>query len=343
MNQYIIKNNKESKYYCVFDKKNGFMLRNGYDGIDPFLRYEGPELLDISITNYCEKNCKFCYRKSNIKGKHMSLENYKKIIKQASELGVMQVALGGGNPNQHPDFIEMIKITRELGIIPSYTTNGEGLTEKILNATRKYCGAVAVSLYEPYIESYKSIRKFIDNKIKTNIHFILNSKSIDRAIDLLNNLPEEIQGINAIIFLNYKPQNDNDRYSLRNTEKISEFFNIINHKTLPFKVGFDSCSISFLVKEMKYLNVDSVDFCEAGRFSAFISEEMKMYPCSFMINKIDGEDLQMKNIEKIWREGRDFKLIREKLNNNNCNKCKYFDICHGGCRIFDINEKDCIK
>lgn len=343
MNRYIIKNNKKSKYYCIFNKKNGFMIRNGYDGIDPFMRLEGPELLDISITNYCENNCDFCYRKSNVNGKHMSIENYKNIIKQASDLGVMQVALGGGNPNQHPDFIELLKITREFGIIPSYTTNGRGLTEEVLKASQKFCGAVAVSLYEPYTESFKAIRKLINNKIKTNIHFILNSKTIDKAIKILDELPQEIEGINAIIFLNYKPQKEYDIYNLKNTEKLSDFFHIINHKPLPFKVGFDSCAISFLVKEINDLNVESVDFCEAGRFSAFISEKMKMYPCSFMINKIKGEDLHIKDIENVWTKGEDFKLIREKINNNNCGKCKYFDICHGGCKIFDINSKDCIS
>ena len=68
-----------------------------------------------------------------------------------------------------------------------------------------------------------------------------------------------------------------------------------------------------------------------------------MYPCSFMINKIKGEDLHIKDIENVWTKGKDFKLIREKINNNNCGKCKYFDICHGGCKIFDINSKDCIS
>ena len=86
MNKYIIKNNKISKYYCIFNKKNGFMMRNGYAGIEPFMRLEGPELLDISITNYCENNCDFCYRKSNVNGKHMSLENYRN-IKNNSRVG----------------------------------------------------------------------------------------------------------------------------------------------------------------------------------------------------------------------------------------------------------------
>ena len=343
MNEYIIKNNKKSRYFCIFNKNTGFTIRKGYYGIEPFMRIEGPELIDISITNYCENNCKFCYRKSNINGKHMSLENYKKIIQQARNLGVMQVALGGGNPNQHPDFIQIIKMTRELGIIPSYTTNGKGLTEEILKASQKFCGAVAVSLYEPYDESYKAIRKLINNKIKTNVHFILSSETIDNAINLLNEIPQEIREVNAIIFLNYKPQFENDRYTLKNTEKINKFFNIINHKKLPFKIGFDSCSISFLVNKIKNLNIDSVDFCEAGRFSAFISEDLKMYPCSFMVNGTEGEDLYIKDIEEAWRDGNELKLIREKINNNNCIKCNFFNICHGGCRIFDINSNDCIK
>ena len=61
-----------------------------------------------------------------------------------------------------------------------------------------------------------------------------------------------------------------------------------------------------------------------------------------MINKIKGEDLQKRNIEDVWRDGKEFRVIREKINNNNCNKCNYFNICHGGCRIFDINAKECV-
>jgi MoaA/NifB/PqqE/SkfB family radical SAM enzyme len=52
-----------------------------------------------------------------------------------------QVALGGGNPNQHPDFIEILRLTREdYGIVPNYTTNGRGLSDTVLEATRRYCG-----------------------------------------------------------------------------------------------------------------------------------------------------------------------------------------------------------
>ena len=58
--------------------------------------------------------------------------------------------------------------------------------------------------------------------------------------------------------------------------KISQFFqNVQNCRTL--KIGFDSCSVSGIVE---YMNVNKIfmESCEAARFSAFISEDMKMYP-----------------------------------------------------------------
>lgn len=60
----------------------------------------------------------------------MSISDYKSVIDQAAEMGTFQVALGGGNPNQHPDFIEMLEYTRSKGIVPNYTTNGLGLSAR---------------------------------------------------------------------------------------------------------------------------------------------------------------------------------------------------------------------
>ncbi len=74
----------------------------------------------------------------------MALVDYKNVIEQAAEMGVFQVALGGGNPNQHPDFVEILESTASKGIVPNYATNGRGLGNDILEATRKHCGAVAV-------------------------------------------------------------------------------------------------------------------------------------------------------------------------------------------------------
>lgn len=148
----IIREHPEQHYKTLFNQQTGFFMRaedNGYP--EPFWAEDGPELLDISITNYCERNCLFCYRKANPNGTHMPLESLKFVIEQAKKVGVFQIALGGGNPNQHPHFKDILRIIRESGIVPSYTTNGDGLSDDILVATKTYCGAMAVSLYEPYM------------------------------------------------------------------------------------------------------------------------------------------------------------------------------------------------
>jgi radical SAM protein with 4Fe4S-binding SPASM domain len=306
---------------------------------EPFWSSYGPELIDISISNWCDFGCDFCYKKSNIFGIHMSIENYEIILKQAAQMNVSQIALGGGNPNQHPKFIEVLRLTREeFDIVPSYTTNGRGLTEDKLIASKLYCGAVAVSAYSPYDDMQNALLSLAKHQIKTNIHFLLSADSVETAISWLESPPKFLDQINAIIFLNYKPvgyYHSETRLAKIHPE-IERFFSLINqnHK---FKIGFDSCSISGIAK---FLNVNpvSIENCEAGRFSMYISEDMKMYPCSFMVDKLEGIEIQESNIQDSWRLGKSLQDIRTKIGNNSCGKCESINICSGGCPVFpEIN------
>lgn len=324
--------------YCsLFDPVKGVSIRGGIDGKEPFWKPSGPELLDISITNYCERQCSFCYRKSNLEGVHMGLDLYRRIILEAKELGVFQVALGGGNPNQHPDFLEILKITKENGIIPSYTTNGIGMTEAIYKTTKQTSGAVAVSWYEPYSIPRKVIDECCKHNIPINLHFVLSDDTIENAELLLEE--ECISKVNAVIFLNYKPLGLTPKEVLHNSSKLDRFLS----KVLSFekcKIGFDSCMISYLVPFISKINIDSIDFCEAARFSAFISEKGMMYPCSFMCETQNkGYSIIEHKIGDIWKNGESFKNYRDllKIQPNSCLDCNDFPICHGGCREFSIN------
>ena len=168
LTNYILRNSKDEKIFFGFWDMMVDETQTVLEGVEkyafsmtgeePFWNRRGPELLDISITNYCERNCDFCYRETSSNGTFMPLEQYTKIIAQAETAGVLQVALGGGNPNQHPDFVSILEVTRKHHIIPSYTTNGQGMTDEIYNATKCYCGAMAVSWYEPYSEATQVIK-----------------------------------------------------------------------------------------------------------------------------------------------------------------------------------------
>jgi radical SAM protein with 4Fe4S-binding SPASM domain len=81
------------------------------------------------------------------------------------------------------------------------------------------------------------------------------------------------------------------------------------------------------------------DYCEAGRFSAFIDEEMNMLPCSFMIGSVENMSLRNTSMLEIWQESSVFTNFRNALLNRKCN-CNLWNFCHRGCHVFDINLCD---
>lgn len=330
-------------YKTFFNRKTGFFMRLEEKGFpEPFWSEDGPELLDISITNYCTRNCHFCYRKSNKSGNHMSICDLKIIINQAKEAGVLQIALGGGNPNQHPHFIDIIKFIREKGIIPSYTTNGEELTDDILLATHKYCGAMALSLYPPYDRYEDIIQRIVSFKIKLNLHIILKKDTVTHITNWLLNPPYWFSNINALIILNYKPIVSSPTEMVTDNETLSNFYRTVSDcKTL--KIGFDSCCIPGIVTWMN-VHHSLIESCEAARFSAFISEDMKMYPCSFMVNTDEYGDLHKSTLKDIWQYNKSFIDFRRKGLSSRCANCSHQDLCKGGCPIFPaINQCGCFS
>lgn len=336
----------KNNYYHIFDHGTGIAVRWGKNGQDPFWREEGPELLDLSITDYCERECEFCYRKAGRQGSFMDLSLYEEILRQAEQAGVQQIALGGGNPNQHPDFTEFLKLAGKHHIKASYTTNGQGMTEAIYQATKRYGGAVAVSWYTPYRDAMKVIETCGKQGIPVNIHFVLRQETLSEALTLLESEQIPWNHVNAIIFLNYKPMGSRIYKGLRDDETLEHFLK----RAISFekcKVGFDSCMISWLMRHRELIAVESIDFCEAGRFSAFISEKGIMYPCSFLCgDRSGGENIREKTLVDIWRNGAAFREMRDRLAHPahqrtpipGCVGCQDYEWCHGGCQEFTINR-----
>jgi radical SAM protein with 4Fe4S-binding SPASM domain len=266
----------------------------------------------------------------------MGVASYRRLLREAAAIGVLQVALGGGNPNQHPHFPELLKIAHKgFGIVPSYTTNGRGLVKPIIQASLQYCGAVAVSAHEPYVDLAPAVRILVDSGIRTNVHFVLDSRSVATAVAWLKEPPRELDGINALIFLNYKPvgRNPDNTHLLRSSPQVGDFFQLACSGKHPFRVGFDSCLVSGLAS---YTPVDPIyfDACEAARFSMFVSEDCLAFPCSFMTSGFRGVPVKQGHLQQIWQRSALFTRIREKLLGPNCTGCSRSNVCMGGCPVF---------
>jgi len=342
----MIRLKKDRDFFSVFDDVSGVYMRtgifeNGKDtGKDPFMA-SFPELLDVGImghcthgkTGLCLRAGVQCYQRGPYSDKpNMSIHQFREIVEQCRGR-TFQIALGGcGDPDQHESFKEILQLCRDYGIVPNFTTSGYGMTEKIAALCARYCGAVAVSWYR---SSYtiRAIELLLNAGVKTNIHYVLSSQSLREAIDKLrsNDFPT---GINAVVFLLHKPVGLGRKELViqHDSADFQEFLNTIEDRSSDFKIGFDSCTVPALVRHGKSIDLSSIDTCEGARWSAYITPDMKMLPCSFDNQDLKWTvDLTMHSIEEAWTSNV-FDDFRNRLQSA-CPECLRRDHCMGGCPI----------
>jgi len=242
-------------------------------------------------------------------------------------------ALGGaGDVDTHENFEEIVRLCREYNIVPNFTTSGIALTKEKVEICKKYCGAVAVSEhFSDYTE--RALDMLLKAGIKTNIHYVLSNKSIDTAIERLKNNSFK-QGINAVVFLLYKPVGYGKEENMLQTDdpRIKEFFELIDNGSFHHKIGFDSCTAPGIVNFTKNTNLNTLDFCEGARFSAYIDANMNMMPCSFANQNPDWfVSLKEYSIEEAWNS-EIFEKFRYSLKNS-CIGCSNRKQCGGGCPL----------
>lgn len=333
-------------YNFIGIPETGLTLRWGDDlSQNPYMA-PWPELADISISNYCTNGCSYCYRSSDHEGSFMSLEDYRYVLQDLTHDtygSIFQVALGGGEPLLHPDFDEIIRITREdYGIIPNYTTCGKFFTPQNLETTKKYCGAVAIS-WDPYrdnlsLEELSKLGKFLkDDDIKTNIHYVISERTLEHAIKILEGKYDEyLESFNAIIFLTYKPTGRAKREDIiESPHLLQSFLDQVNNHNTTLKIGFDACFVPILLKKAVVDN-SMIDSCECGFFSVYIDEKLNVSPCSFCNDKIYSYSLKKSSFKKIWQETfSSYRKFVDEKSKLKCSDCEKSYDCRGQCPFFD--------
>lgn len=336
---------KARRYISLFDEDSGFYMRSGIfrEGKetteDPFMA-GFPELLDVGIMGHCAHGLSGMCRKSgvqcyqdgwNVNQPNMRADDFLTIAKQCQGRSY-QFALGGrGDPDQHEEFERILQICRSCHIVPNFTSSGLGFDEEIIRLCREYCGAVAISWYgQPYTQ--KAIKGLIEAEVKTNIHFVLSRDSVKRARKFL--CDEVPVGVNAVVFLLHKPIGLGRRENLLSWKDgdLQELFRYIDEEEFPFKIGFDSCSVPGLLHHMKNVDFHSLDTCKAARWSAYVTPDMKLLPCSFDSQRERwAVDLRKYTLEEAWNS-LEFAQFRSSFLTS-CPGCHLQKQCMGGCPV----------
>ena len=341
-----MKMRKDKDFISFFNETTGHYVRSGIikNGVesaeDPFMA-SFPELLDVGIMGHCRHGQSGlclqagveCYQDGlHANAPNMALEDFEEIVRQCRGK-TYQIALGGcGDPDQHEHFADILETCHQAGIVPNFTTSGLGLNSELAQLCKKHCGAVAVSWYRSTY-TLRAIDLLFQADVKTNIHYVVSNSTIEEAVTRLKERSFPV-GVNAIVFLLHKPVGLGSQAQVLKCDdlRVKEFLELACGGNHGYKIGFDSCSIPGLISQSIDVNQDSVDTCEGARWSAYITSDMLMLPCSFdNQSKRWAVDLRSHTIKEAW-DSSVFEDFRRYFRQS-CPDCEHRSACMGGCPI----------
>lgn len=152
-----------------------------------------------------------CYQGSTKQGDHADWARVNQILESLSQLGVFEIAFGGGEPTHYPHFTQSIIRCAELGMVPNFTTFGVDWlkNEQLVQAVSDHVRAIGVSVSN--LKDLNKVRKIDqalnatkgwgDRKVKVQPQHVVGSVSVEDLAALMEQV--WMEGMDMLL-LGYK-------------------------------------------------------------------------------------------------------------------------------------------
>lgn len=265
-----------------------------------------PELIDVSITDKCTFGCSYCYQDSRPRRTHAKKDLIPTLLKGFAQVPY-QIAIGGGEPTENPDFVSILHQTRELGTVPNYTTAGHKMTPEIYAATNEVCGGVALTFHafkgvDYFTETYAAMRKAL--KVQLNVHVIAD-KNVSKSLDTLTRLSKTLGAMNVVL-LAYSPDVGRATMDLLMTRTVYSRDlpeSIVWAKNSGMKIAFSEGLLPYFNSRPELgINTDMAAQSE-GNFSCYVDPRGYMWVSSFAASeKPYDKSIFEEPSQKLWED-----------------------------------------
>jgi len=183
------------------------------------LRRVAPRMLQVALTNACNKACSFCYRPLDAKSQ-WSFDDLLELARFCDAWGVLEIAFGGGEPTVFPRFAELLSaIWNETGLCPSFTTNGLRLTPELLRAIRDVYGQLQLSVYDED-DTLAIIDLLVSERMRFGLNYLVTPARV-RSIEA-DVYAFMARGVRDMLFLSYKGEDRSLHLSDKETHMFDE-------------------------------------------------------------------------------------------------------------------------
>lgn len=285
---------KDRTYWTLFNRETGAKVRMSFDPKAPEpTKAKAPELVDIKITDFCPYNCAFCYQNSTQEGAHANIRDVQRLAGILGDLRVFEVAIGGGEPTLHPQFLQVLSTFRFNGVVPNFTTrNLTWLHDPVQRGKiLDLAGAFAVS-----VENAETVKKLIAacttygvSLNQVAIQYVMGSTAIfeyKRILEACRN-----KGL-RVTLLGYKTDGRGSEFK---PKPYDDWLTVLSDvaKKYGLHVGIDTALATQFEQELKDADVPSWCYeIQEGKFSMYIDAVTKT-----MARSSYGQDLVKRSID----------------------------------------------
>lgn len=216
-----------------------------------FFEADFPESMDIKITNKCDMGCVFCHENSTACGEHGKILDvpFLENLHPYTEL-----AIGGGNPLEHPDLKEFLIRCKELKLIPSMTVN-----------------------QTHFLSSLDFIKELVDNKLIYGLGISLVNPT-DDFIEKVKLFPNAVIHIIAGVVTDHqleKIANKNLKILLLGYKQFRKGLDLYNRyeKDINQKIGYIRRKLALLLKQFKVVSFDNLAIKQLNVHSLLTEEQ----------------------------------------------------------------------
>jgi MoaA/NifB/PqqE/SkfB family radical SAM enzyme len=141
------------------------------------LRQSAPRAVQFGITNECNLACSFCSRDREA-GSEWTPDEAFQVLAGLANLGVLEVAFGGGEPWAFPGFADLVRrLYENTPLAINFTTNGLALTPRRLEAIRGRFGQCRLSLYDDN-EWHRRVAMLADAGVRFGVNYLVTPERL---------------------------------------------------------------------------------------------------------------------------------------------------------------------
>ncbi|HTR55338.1 MAG TPA: radical SAM protein [Kofleriaceae bacterium] len=237
-------------------------------------RQRAPRVLQVAITNACNKSCTFCYRPLDARST-WTFDALLELARFADRWGVLELAFGGGEPTVFPRFAELVRaIWDETALCPSFTTNGSRLTPELLRELRGRLGQIQLSIYDD--DDYlATIELLAAERVRFGLNYLVTPARL--ATLEADVAAFAARGVRDILLLSYKGRDPALHLTRSQQARFDEGVARM-YRVLPIDLKVDVCWGHRLRRTPRLF--DDGD-CGAGSLFLSITSDRRALACSF--------------------------------------------------------------